>query len=924
LEPRIQAITLVLNLQNLGELAGTSITGGLTTSDPYVTVLDGTADFGNIGIGQTGSNSASPFTVQIDFDVNNGHNVNFDLELTSGNGSIATRTISAVIGAINSYDPVGPDDYGYYIFDNTDVGYTPAPDYNWVEISPHAGGPGTRINFSNTDDASTVISLPFDMTYYGQTFDYMLVCINGFVAFDTSAYDMGGNRWANFHNKQIPDVGAPRGLIAPFWDDLIYSGNAGVFQYYDAANHRFFVEWKQCMHPNPSPAHSPETFQMIIYDPDFYSTPTGDAEIVFQYHTVYNDDDDFWDFDRPGLYSSVGMQNLDNNDGLEYTFDNLYHPGAAVLQAGRAIKITTAYGLGNQPDITYDPASFLANANVGEIISDTLNIGNIGNNTLLFDMSIVTDVTSDIQSPPGNLDQIREPLPQPIKYITIPEGKDSDQTQPVYPPVILSQGGPDNFGYVWIDSDEPNGPQVNWIDISSIGTQISPGEDGYINVPIGFSFPFYDNSYSSLFVCSNGILTFGSGSSDWTNDPIPNSGSPNNLIAPFWDDLSPQSGHVYYYQDNSNNRLIVSFVNVPYYPGGSTDGDLNFEVILYQSGHIEMQYETMNPESSGHGLTSNTIGIENANGNDGLQVVYNASYISSNMAIKFYPPTTWCYADQYEGTVNPGNDLDIVITFDASGLGEGIYTGDLVINTNDHDEPAVYIPITFSVGPTGVPDISFDPSPVTDTLIQGSTDYHYLTIYNQGTADLTVDLEAIEFNIREMNGEEDPPVILNNWLFISPASDNLPPGDSLVATITLDASSVGEGDYIGQIDITSNDPDTPTGIIPVSLSVIVIGPGCNYVVGDVNNSGAYNGLDVTYSVNYFKGGSTPPYSCECTPGNTWHVAGDVNASCNFNGLDVTYSVAYFKGGSSPAPCPDCPPGAAAATEMDPENSGLIK
>ncbi len=81
---------------------------------------------------------------------------------------------------------------------------------------------------------------------------------------------------------------------------------------------------------------------------------------------------------------------------------------------------------------------------------------------------------------------------------------------------------------------------------------------------------------------------------------------------------------------------------------------------------------------------------------------------------------------------------------------------------------------------------------------------------------------------------------------------------------------------------------------------------CRYVVGDANNSGTLNGLDATYSVNFFKGGDPPPYMCECTPDNSWFVAGDVNNSCSFNGLDVTYLVNYFKGGPAPEPCSDCP------------------
>ena len=82
---------------------------------------------------------------------------------------------------------------------------------------------------------------------------------------------------------------------------------------------------------------------------------------------------------------------------------------------------------------------------------------------------------------------------------------------------------------------------------------------------------------------------------------------------------------------------------------------------------------------------------------------------------------------------------------------------------------------------------------------------------------------------------------------------------------------------------------------------------CDYLAGDVNNSGDFNGLDVTYSVLYFKGGPPPPYQCECTFGNIWHVGGDANGSCNFNGLDVTYMVTYLKGGPDLMFCVDCPP-----------------
>jgi hypothetical protein len=86
---------------------------------------------------------------------------------------------------------------------------------------------------------------------------------------------------------------------------------------------------------------------------------------------------------------------------------------------------------------------------------------------------------------------------------------------------------------------------------------------------------------------------------------------------------------------------------------------------------------------------------------------------------------------------------------------------------------------------------------------------------------------------------------------------------------------------------------------------------CQYVPGDVNGTPPFNGIDITYSVNYLKGiGAAPPVSCDCPPNGHLFVAGDANGSCLFNGIDVSYGVNYLKGlGSAPQGCPDCPPAA---------------
>jgi immune inhibitor A len=126
------------------------------------------------------------------------------------------------------------------------------------------------------------------------------------------------------------------------------------------------------------------------------------------------------------------------------------------------------------------------------------------------------------------------------------------------------------------------------------------------------------------------------------------------------------------------------------------------------------------------------------------------------------------------------------------------------------------------------------------------------------------------------------------------------------------ASAPSSADYYGnptQVSIDNiAEPDQLYGTT-AHLNVMLSGGGCHYVAGDANGSNSFTGLDITYSVRFFKGGPAPTYTCECPggSGNFWYVAGDVNGSCSFTGLDITYMVRYFKGGPGPIPCPSCPP-----------------
>jgi len=111
----------------------------------------------------------------------------------------------------------------------------------------------------------------------------------------------------------------------------------------------------------------------------------------------------------------------------------------------------------------------------------------------------------------------------------------------------------------------------------------------------------------------------------------------------------------------------------------------------------------------------------------------------------------------------------------------------------------------------------------------------------------------------------------------------------------------------GFMDTTAQDVEIfAQGITELD---IILRPGCSYVAGDANASGEFNGVDVTFSVNYLKGlGPAPADSCDCPLRGVLYSAADANGNCVFNGVDVTYSVNYLKGfGRPPQGCGDCPP-----------------
>jgi subtilisin family serine protease len=596
-------------------------------------------------------------------------------------GATATQNFTLLSDPI--YSCSDPDAYGYYACENGDDG---GPTYAWTEIAPDAGGPGTDTGQSCDDCFNGPLAFPFPFQFYGVSYPSYNIGSNGYVTFSAGA--------SAYSNGCLPQTGMPAGVY-PFWDDLYTScSTAQVATYYDVANHRLIIEWYNTCHCCGE--GTLENFQVIIYDVAFYPTSTGDNDIAVQYGPVTS------------LGSNtVGLQSVNGAVSLQYVCNGTLDLHAQGVQDGRVIYFTTGPGCtAGDPNLSVNPTSLAGSAPVGGTDTGSLQICNTGLCPLRWsiDWSQTTPTLALSSYVPGSSVVMTKDQIDLIEAINNGEKPVINVREEQGQSPLDAQGGPDAFGYRWIDSDEPGGPVYNWVEINAIGTNTGiSGDDQVVNVALPFTFNFYGIGYTSVNISSNGNIHFGSANGAYFNQTIPNVSAPLAMIAPFWDDLYPPTqGEVYYYNDAPNNRFIVEWDQIVHI--GSSTELYTFQVILYANGRIVTQYADMF-DGGTYGVTTCTIGLNNETGNDGLQVVFDAAYLHDNMAIEFRAATTWLTIDPpTSGTIEPGFCATVDVTFDAADLPAGTYTGNLVIQNSDPDNATQLVPVSFVVGSFAAPD----------------------------------------------------------------------------------------------------------------------------------------------------------------------------------------------------------------------------
>ncbi|HWX20342.1 MAG TPA: DUF5060 domain-containing protein [Candidatus Binatia bacterium] len=269
----------------------------------------------------------------------------------------------------------------------------------------------------------------------------------------------------------------------------------------------------------------------------------------------------------------------------------------------------------------------------------------------------------------------------------------------------LSVTGANSVIYSAMNSSQLGGPVFAWRDISGIGRDLTTNftaltvknakDEGIAGpIDIGFSFPFFSGAqspglYTQLYVSPNGFVSFNPFAGDTsTNRTLPNSLAPSNCIAFFWNDLDlSTAGKIFCATDSITGTFTLQFQKAPI---KGTATNVTCQLILKTTGEILMQYQTVGISNAC------TVGLQNAVGNQGLQVAYNQGYLQSGFAVRL-SPTPWLSLSANAALVPRSNSEVVNLSLNPSRLSNGTYTATLLVQTADPALSLTVLPVTLYV-----------------------------------------------------------------------------------------------------------------------------------------------------------------------------------------------------------------------------------
>ncbi|HEX5716613.1 MAG TPA: hypothetical protein VF179_10670 [Thermoanaerobaculia bacterium] len=458
-----------------------------------------------------------------------------------------------------------------------------------VNVIFNAPGPGQGLPVG--DDGSVQLFMPFTFEICNQAFDAVFVNANGNLTFGAANGDF---------SESVDEFlsGPPR--IAGLWDDL-NPGAGGTVTFSQTAN-TFTVSWQNV--------------------PEFVAT--GSNTFSIQLHRSSN----HVDISYGSLTALDGLAGVSCGGAVTSRFelpsDLNANNGRKDLKQQPAI--FELFGPGNPVDLANDSVKFNAKATYADAFENNNSIAQAEAITLPFTTQDDDDFT-EIRPAGGDIDFFSFSVDAgDILAVEVVRGSldtllgifdadtntlliaDDDSGDALLSRIIVQANVDLNLAvavstFPDLDFDGIGGTGAGRYVLAVHkyqGTVLPAGDDTATPVTLGFTFPYQGINRTSVFVNSNGNLTFGAGSTDFS-ETVPEFLAGPARIAPRWDDLDAGDGLII--ASPGAGSLTFHFVSVPEF---ATTSPNYFSVELDQAGGIGMDYFAT---SRTDGITGITQGL---------------------------------------------------------------------------------------------------------------------------------------------------------------------------------------------------------------------------------------------------------------------------------------------------------------------------
>jgi uncharacterized protein (TIGR02145 family) len=196
--------------------------------------------------------------------------------------------------------------------------------------------------------------------------------------------------------------------------------------------------------------------------------------------------------------------------------------------------------------------------------------------------------------------------------------------------------------------------------------------------PIGFSFCFFNRTYTQFYVGSNGWISFSPPNTNWITfipDTLPNSGVsvPKNVIFAPWQDWQPDcingNRHMFYYNTGTspNRKLVVYWISCPMYNCCSGVGIHplgTFQIVINEQNSIIENNIQNKPACNSWYNNTATQGVQDSAGTTAFIVPgrNQSSWTASNESTRFVPSGIVWYTGGYPGGTIAGYGTPITFS----------------------------------------------------------------------------------------------------------------------------------------------------------------------------------------------------------------------------------------------------------------------